>query len=166
MSGMYLVMILGLMIVAPIVSVVIDYSAGGGAGDVLLLVGNWFVFWAVGVRLFTAGLSQSFRPEFTAGNILGAKAADRSVLQIVQELGFANLGFGLIGILSLPFAGWTVPAAVAGGLFLGLAGIRHIAKSGKNTKEWIATLTDLLVFVVLAVFVIYVWTTGAGTAVG
>jgi hypothetical protein len=163
---MYLVMILGLMIVAPVVSIVSEYSAGGGAGDLLLLAGKWFVFWAVGIRLFTAGLSQSFRPEFTAGNILGARSADRSVLQIVQELGFANLGFGLIGILSLPFGGWIVPAAVAGGLFLGLAGIRHVAKPGKNTKEWIATLTDLLVFAVLAVFVIYVWTTGAGTAAG
>ncbi|SDZ54183.1 DUF6790 family protein [Herbiconiux ginsengi] len=161
MSTMYLVMILGLMIVAPLVSIVSEYSAGGGTNDLLLLVGKWFVFWAVGIRLFTAGLSQSFRPEFTAGNILGSKSADRSVLQIVQELGFANLGFGVIGILSLVFPTWIVPAAVAGGLFLGLAGIRHIGKAGKNTKEWIATLTDLLVFVVLAVFVVYVWTTGA-----
>jgi hypothetical protein len=161
MSDMYLVMIVGLMIVAPIVSVASEFAVGGGTGDLLLLVGKWFVFWAVGIRLFTAGLSQSLRPEFTAGNILGAKTADRSVLQIVQELGFANLGFGLIGILSLAFPTWIVPAAVAGGLFLGLAGIRHIAKSGKNTKEWIATLTDLLVFFILLVFVIYVWTTGA-----
>ncbi len=158
---MYLVMILGLMVVAPVVSIVSEYAAGGGAGDVLLLAGKWFVFWAVGVRLFTAGLSQAFRPEFTAGNILGAKTTDRSVLQIVQELGFANLGFGLIGILSLLLPTWIVPAAVAGGLFLGLAGIRHIAKPGKNTKEWIATLTDLLVFVVLLAFVVYAWTTGA-----
>jgi hypothetical protein len=153
-------MILGLMVVAPIVSIVSEYSVGGGAGDVLLLAGKWFVFWAVGVRLFTAGLSQALRPGFTAGNILGG-GADRSVFQVVQELGFANLGMGLIGILALPFSGWIVPAAVAGGLFLGLAGIRHIVKPGKNTKELIATLTDLLVFVVLLVFVIYVWATGA-----
>ncbi|PJJ62434.1 hypothetical protein CLV54_2238 [Compostimonas suwonensis] len=153
-------MVLGLMIVAPIVSVVSEFSAGGGTGDLLLLAGKWFVFWAVGVRLLTAGLSQILRPGFTASSILGTNP-DRSVFQIVQELGFANLGVGLIGILSLPLSGWIVPAAVAGGLFLGLSGIRHIAKPGKNTKEWIATLSDLVVFLVLLAFVLYVWISGA-----
>lgn len=156
---MYLVMVLGLMVVAPIASVIIELIAGGGSGDVMLLVGRWFVFWAVGVRLFTAGLSQSFRPGFTAGNILDAKA-DPTVNQIVQELGFANLAIGTIGILSLSISGWLVPAALAGALFLGLAGIRHIAKPRKNTREWIATLTDLLVFVVLLAFVVYAWAAG------
>lgn len=153
---MYLVMVLGLMVVAPIASVLIELLAGGGSGDVMLLLGKWFAFWAVGVRLFTAGLSQVFRPGFTASTILAGKP-DPSVNQIVQELGFANLAFGTIGILSLPFSGWLVPAALAGGLFYGLAGIRHIAKPHKNTKEWFATLTDLLVFVVLLAFVIYAW---------
>jgi hypothetical protein len=153
---MYLVMILGLMVVIPIISVVIHASVAGASADFFDILGQWFVFWAVGIRLFVAGLSQAFRPGFTAENILGGKSDDRSVWQIVQELGFANLGLGLIGIGSLVYPTWTVPAAVAGGLFLGLAGIRHIVKPGKGTKEWIATLTDLFVFVVLAIFVIAV----------
>ena len=157
MEIMYLVMVLGLMVVAPVVSIVIELAAGG-SGDVVLLAGKWFTFWAVGVRLFAAGLSQSLRPDFTAQTILGG-GTDRAANQIVQELGFANLAFGVLGILSLPLGGWVVPAATAGGLFLGLAGIRHIVKPHKNGKEWIATLTDLLVFVVLLVFVIYVWAT-------
>jgi len=155
-EAMYLVMVVGLVVVAPVASVLIELLAAGGSGDVMLLVGKWFTFWAVGVRLFTAGLSQVFRPGFTASTILDAKP-DPSVNQIVQELGFANLAFGTLGILSLPISGWLVPAALAGGLFLGLAGIRHIAKPHKSTKEWLATLTDLLVFVVLLAFVIYAW---------
>lgn len=157
METMYLVMVLGLMVVAPIVSIVVELVATGGSGDLMLLAGKWFTFWAVGVRLFVAGLSQSFRPEFTAKNILGSTTTDRSVTQIVQELGYANLAFGTVGILSLPLAGWVLPAAAAGGLFLGLAGIRHIVKPHKNGKEWLATLTDLFVAVVVLAFVIYTW---------
>ena len=153
---MYLVMVLALTVVAPIASVTIELAASGGTGDPLLVAGKWFTFWGIGVRLFIAGLSQSLRPQFTAQNILGAKP-DASVNQIVQELGFANLAFGIVGILTLPIASWLVPAALAGGVFLGLAGIRHVAKPAKNTKEWIATLTDLLVAAVALACVLYAW---------
>lgn len=40
------------------------------AVDILPLIGKWFVFWTVGVRLFTAGLRQIWRPQFTAQKIL------------------------------------------------------------------------------------------------
>ena len=151
---MYLAMVLGLMVLAPVVSVIVELLVGGGSGDVLLLAGKWFTFWGIGVRLLVAGLSQVVRPAFTANTILGAKAGI-SVNQIVQELGFANLAFGLVGILSLPISGWLVPAALAGGVFLGLAGIRHITKPRKNTKEWVATLSDLLVAAVAIGYVLY-----------
>ena len=150
---MYLVMVLGLTVVAPIVSVIVELVVTG-SGDVVLLAGKWFTFWGVGVRLFTAGISQTIRPDFTSRSILGG-GTDRGANLLVQELGFANLAIGLVGILSLPLGGWLVPAALAGGLFLGLAGIRHIAKSNKNTKEWIATVSDLVVAVVALGFVIY-----------
>jgi len=155
MGRMYLALVLGLMVVVPAASTLIEFAADGG-GNPLLLAGKWFTFWGIGVRLFIAGLSQTLRPGFTAQNILGAKP-DASANLIVQELGFANLAFGLVGILSLPIFGWLVPAALAGGVFLALAGIRHIAKPHKNTKEWIATLTDLLVAAVALVFVVYSW---------
>jgi hypothetical protein len=37
--------------------------------DLWLLLGRWFVFWAVGVRLLTAGIRQIAQPRFTAETI-------------------------------------------------------------------------------------------------
>lgn len=145
-------MVIGLMVVAPIVSIAFELVISQGSADPLVVVGKWFLFWGAGVRLFIAGFSQVFRPSFTAQNILGETTPAAN--QVVQELGFANLGFGLAAIAGAWVPGWAVPVAVAPGLFLLLAGIRHIAKKGKNTKETVATLSDLLVGAVLLAFVI------------
>ena len=95
----------------------------------------------MGTRLLVAGVSQVFRPQFTVQNILGAP--------------FANLTFGVLGILGTFIPGWAVPAAIAGGLFLGLAGFRHLPKKHPNVKESVATWTDLLIFAVMATFVVW-----------
>ena len=42
------------MVVCPLASVGIDLASGGDEST-MSVVGTWFVFWAVGVRLFTAG---------------------------------------------------------------------------------------------------------------
>ena len=52
---MYTVVVIVLMFVAPIVLIIAETTAGHA--DLWLLVGKWFVFWASGVRLLTAGLS-------------------------------------------------------------------------------------------------------------
>lgn len=148
---MYYAMVIGLMVVAPLVSIAIELAVVGPA-HALAVVGKWFLFWGVGVRLLIAGLSQTFRPEFTAQNILGEK--NSSANQVVRELGFANIGFGVVGLVAPWVAGWAVPGAIAPAIFLGVAGILHIIKRGKNGKEWVATTTDLLVAVVLAIFVV------------
>lgn len=159
MLAMYLVMVVGLMVVLPIVSIVVELIVAPGS-DPLTVTGKWFLFWGAGMRLFTAGLSQITRPQFTAQNILGETSTTSN--QLVQELGFANLGLGVVGILGPWMPGWLVPAAIAPAIFLLAAGIRHIVKPGKNAKELIATLSDLLVGLVLAVFV--VWSLAAGAA--
>jgi uncharacterized integral membrane protein len=46
-----------------------------------------------------------------------------------------------------------VPAAIAGGLFYGLAGVGHAIRKDKTGKEWIALVSDLLIFMLLAAFV-------------
>ncbi len=149
---MYFAMVIGLMVVLPIISVVAEFAVSRGGANALLLAGKWFLFWGVGVRLFIAGLSQTVRPGFTVENILGNE--DAGAAQIVKELGFANLGMGMLGIVAPWIPGWSVPAAITPAIFLGLAGIVHIIKKNKNSKEWVATVTDLFVAIVLAIFVI------------
>jgi len=157
-SDMYWVMVIGLMLVLPVASVLIEGFVSGWMPDALALIGKWFVFWAMGVRLFIAGVSQIVRPSFTAENILG-RGADENTNHVVQEVGFANLGLGAAGIVApwiggTTHGGWTAAVAVAGGVFLFAAGIRHLFKAGKGGKEWLACCTDLVVGIVLLVFAI------------
>jgi len=63
---MYLAAIVLLMLVLPAGCVIGQIVWSGGAADVMLLVGKWFVFWMVGVRLFMAGVRQVAQPQFTA----------------------------------------------------------------------------------------------------
>jgi hypothetical protein len=153
---MYAVMVWGLMVVLPIVSIGAEWLQTPGA-DIVVLIGKWFVFWAVGVRLLTAGLKQMLQPAFTAKGIFHIE--DPKAFTLVIELGISNLAIGVLGVLSLYFAGWTLPAAVYGIIFYGIAAFRHLRTPNRTATETLATWSDLWAAVVLAVFVV-------GTVVG
>jgi len=150
---MYFAVVILLMLVFPVASVITEAALSPNAVNIILLVGKWFVFWAVGVRLFIAGLRQVIQPEFTAKEIFGIQ--DRASFAIVREVGFGNLSMGLLGICSLIRGGWVVPAAIVGGLYYGLAGAGHIPQKNKNAKEYTAMVSDGFIFLVLAVFVLH-----------
>ena len=127
------------MVVLPSASVGIAL-ADGGHGSTMEVVGTWFVFWAVGVRLFTAGVRQVVKPGLTSEGILGIPG--REAWLLVRELGFANIATGTIGILSLWNAGWRSAAALAGGLFLVAAGVcMRSSRTGtpRRTSRWSPT---------------------------
>lgn len=117
------------------------------------LFGKWFIFFAVGIRLFVAGIKQSLQPGFTAKVIFHIEGEE--VYPIVRELGFANICFGLIGILSVYFPSWRIVSAFASGLYYGIAGVQHFLKPEKGINEKFALITDLLIFIVLFVYVIW-----------
>jgi hypothetical protein len=149
----YFILVIGQTIVLPIVSGIIELAVVGG--DPVLVFGKWWVFWGVGTRLLVAGVAQvSGRGPTTA--ILGATAPSIQEKQLTRELGVANVAMGLAGLLAL-VAGWALPAGVAGGVFLLIAGIMHVPKRHKNPQESLATWTDLIVglaVVVLAVDIV------------
>jgi hypothetical protein len=115
------------------------------------LIGRWWVFWAVGVRLFFAGVKQTVKPRFTAEEIF--KIHDVSVLPLVREIGFGNLSMGVLGIWSLFHRGWVVPAAIVGGLYYAFAAVGHAAQRSRNAKEMTAMISDVFAAVVLLGFV-------------
>jgi hypothetical protein len=135
------------MLALPLVSVLGEHFFAPGAAPLTILVGKWFVFWGVGVRLALAGGRQVFQPEFTAKEIFGIKGND--ALPIVRELGVSNLATGIVGILSLAFASFVLPVAIAAAIFYGVAGFRHAARRERTSKESIAMLSDLFAFAVL-----------------
>jgi len=147
---MYFAIVILLLGVLPIGATLLHI----GGADTLLLLGKWYVFFAVGVRLLLAGIRQMATPHFTAREIFAID--DPKALAIVRELGFGTFSIGTIGIASLWLPGWIPPAAVAGGLFYGLAGVVHVAQPHRNAKENLAMITDFLAFAVLAVFLAHV----------
>lgn len=148
---MYLISVVLLMLIFPIASIAVDALAFHGAVDFIGLVGKWFVFWAVGMRLFIAGVRQVTQPQFTAETIFTLE--DRRSYAIVRELGFANLSMGVLGLWSLVAPSWVAPAAIVGGLYYGFAGLGHIVRRQRNLHEQTALISDLLIFLLLAVFV-------------
>ena len=147
-TSMYLVITTALMLVFPLASIAIE-SLALGVPLTTMLVLKWFVFWSVGVRLFLAGIKQITQPQYTAKVILGLQSDESLIL--VRELGFANLSIGLIGILSYFEPSWLLAAAIAGGMFYGLAGMNHVLQKHRNRLENIAMVTDLFAASVLLV---------------
>ena len=114
------------------------------------LLGKWFIFSAVGLRLFIAGIKQTNDPAFTAKEIFHIDSPES--FPIVRELGFANLCFGLMGIVSLFIPQWRIVSAFGSGLYYGIAGLQHFIKKPVGANERFALVTDILIFLVLLVY--------------
>ncbi len=148
---MYFVSVILLLLAFPAASIVAETLMRHGAVDVIFLVGKWFVFWAVGVRLFIAGARQVLQPQFTAEEIFAIK--DTASYAIVREIGFGNLSMGALGLVTLARPDWLVPAAIVGGLYYGLAGFGHVFRGARDFNGRTAMISDLAMLVVLSAFV-------------
>jgi hypothetical protein len=143
----YLATVVGLMGLLPAVSTVVERSSAESAGTWEVAF-RWFVFWGVGIRLLLAGVRQAIQPSFTAREIFRLASADAEV--VVRELGFANICLGLTAAISGFVPGWRMAAALAGGLYFGIAGAMHVGKRPATPNEWIALVSDLFIFVIVA----------------
>ena len=150
---MYFGMVIASMLILPMASIALEaFVQHHGALDVAI-VGKWFVFWAVGMRLFIAGLRQIVQPRYTAETILGVKDPDATL--IVRELGFANTAIGSAGLGSIYLAGWVLPVAVIGAIFYALAGINHVTHRSRNTLQNVAMTSDFFAATVLLIFCVF-----------
>jgi hypothetical protein len=147
---MYIVIVLLLMLVFPLASIVVERHFFNSGAGFWLLIGKWFVFWGVGVRLVLAGLRQIFNPRYTAETVLGLKTAEPWI--VVRELGFANLALGVIAVASLLARSWLPVSAVAGAIFYGLAGINHVFSSHRNRLQTVAMVSNFFICGILLAF--------------
>jgi hypothetical protein len=148
----FLIMNILLLFILPLLSIVSEFILEKESPD-WTLIGKWFIFWAIGIRLFTAGIKQSSNPEYTAGKIFNMKSSESFV--VIRELGFANIALGVMGILSVINSNWRILAAVTGGLFFGLAGIQHLFKKPDSRNELIAMLYDIIVLLIILLFLAF-----------
>ncbi|MEA5442539.1 hypothetical protein [Cyanobium gracile] len=135
---MDLTIVVALMLVLPATGFIVE-SLMSQAAFTRVLVGKWFVFWVVSVRLAIAGWQQIPQTRYTAEVILALKSQDSLVL--VRGLGFAHLLIGLLELTSLALPSWSSAAA--------LAGIHRTFRGDRNEKETIAMASDLWAAVVL-----------------
>jgi hypothetical protein len=143
---LYIAIVALTMLVLPVLSIGAD-AATHPAAPLMLLVGKWFVFWGVGVRLAMAGLRQFLQPAFTARQIFNMQSDEALIL--VRELGVANFGTGVVGLLSLVAPSFVMPVAISAGIFYGVAGVRHGLHPGRSRNETIAMVSDLGIALVL-----------------
>jgi hypothetical protein len=150
---LYLYYVIAVMMVLPIASILLELRLAGESRDIWETVGKWFIFWALGVRALTAGISQSLNPGFTASLL----QVPESSFVVIQELGFASICMGLTGVISLFAPAWRRPAGFCYGLFLGIAGVLHITRipEGINAREAIAMVSDLAAFAVVAAYLLH-----------
>lgn len=148
---MYIAIVALTMLILPAASVAIPYALDPAA-TLLVLIGRWFVFWGVGVRLTLAGIRQSLQPEFTARSIF--RMTGDEALPIVRELGVANVATGVVGLLSIAAPSFTLPVAIAAAIFYGAAGARHAMARDRSLNETVAMASDLFLFAVLMIFLI------------
>lgn len=148
-NKLYLYSIVLLMLILPVISITAEwiFYAHSFSSE---LAGKWFIFWAIGLRLLTAGLKQVIKPAFTAIEIFHLRSEDSQI--IVRELGFANICFGLTGILSLFIPQMRSAAAFAGGLYMGIAGVNHVIKKTASANEVVAMISDLFILLLMAAY--------------
>ena len=89
---MYFVGVILLLLIFPVASVITEVTLYRHTVNILFLAGRWFVFWAVGVRLFIAGARQVTQPQFTAEEIFGIH--DPGSFAIVREVGLPTCPWG------------------------------------------------------------------------
>lgn len=93
----YITVVTALTFVVPAIGFFVEHIVSGTALT-FGLFGKWFIFSAVGLRLFLAGIRQTAKRGFTAQQIFHIDNPE--CFPIVMELGFANLCFGLVGLIS------------------------------------------------------------------
>lgn len=147
----YMIVVATLTFVVPAVSSFVEHRLFSVAFT-LDLVAKWFIFSAVGLRLFLAGIRQTATPEFTAKEIFHIDNPESS--PIVRELGFANLCFGTLGIASIFEPEWRTASAFVSAIFYALAALLHAIKRPVGPNESFALWTDVLIFAVLLIYLV------------
>ena len=150
-SKPYLISVTITAIVLPVVAFIAEHFINS-TPLTFELFGKWFIFSAAGLRLFIAGIKQSTNPAFTAKQIFHIESSDS--FPIVRELGFANICFGLVGIVSLFKPEWRIVSAFASGIYYAFAALLHIIKKPAGKNEQLALWSDLLIAAILLIYFI------------
>lgn len=85
--------------------------------EVLLL---WFLGFGIGVGSIFSGLAQVLSPEMVAQSVGWPNTP------FLREVGFANISYGILGLISIKYRSFWTPTIIAYAVFMWGAAIGHI----------------------------------------
>lgn len=137
--------VLSILIIIPIICTLVEYKRSNKKELLIYFIAKWFVFWAIGFRATTAALMQILNPSYTAALL---QVGEESKV-VIQELGCAQLGIGILGMMSLLKNEFRKSACLSYGIFMVLVSILHITRlSAMNFVEFISLLGDVFIIIV------------------
>ena len=136
------------ILVLPIISIVINLiinNRKNNSENIFEIIGKWFIFWSLGVRLIIAGLMQIFNPIYT-NNLLQLSLND---FIIIRELGLANFSIGLLCTISYFKKSLQKYVCIYMFIFFTGASILHIIRiENINFDELISLITDIILIII------------------
>jgi hypothetical protein len=144
----HIVTVLFITLISPLLSIIINalYNKQKQIpNNIFLLFCNWFILWSLGIRLFSAGLMQLFNPVYTAS--LLQINSDSHI--IIQELGSANIAFGLLCIISFFKHYLQKYICLSLFIFLSIITVNHLLRiSYINFEEFISSVNDIFLIII------------------
>lgn len=140
------------ILVLPLLSIVIEFLLTKATLDPGL-IGKWFIFWSIGIRLFFTGIYQIINPEFKVSSKVITTGKEN--LLVIRELGLANISIGLIGIISVFNNEWRQVAAIAGVVFFGLTGIQHFLQKPGTNNEMVVMGIEIFMFSIILLYLLF-----------
>ena len=137
------------MFIIPIICVGIEYHKRK-SGFISILC-KWFVFWSIGVRATTTGIMQFANPTYT----MALLQLEETSKIIIQELGYAQFGIGIVALLTLVNKSYMGAAAISYGAFMCGASLIHISRiSTAEFDEMMSLVGDILVIIIAITYFI------------
>lgn len=144
---------LGIYILCPLTAILVELGIRKKKGhqyNITAVASKWLSFFVIGIRALVSGCMQAFNPAFT-GALLQVEMNDYIV---IKELGYAAIGTGVIGVLSLKKESFRIPAAISRAIFIFCCTFNHLTRIDVvNIGEIIVIITDILL-VASAVFIV------------
>ncbi|HTE28416.1 hypothetical protein [Flavitalea sp.] len=139
-----------LLTALPVLSVACEHHFGQAALTGTL-IGKWFAFWAIGIRLLVAGFMQLTRKSNSRNHL----SAREDSGMVKKATGVANLVLSALGFLCVASSEGSLLAAITVGVYLGLAGLQHDFKKPATASGWISLIYDFIVFSVIATCLVF-----------
>lgn len=150
--GLYEISIILFFVLIPVLMIIFEQLFLNSSLSFFESCLKWFVFSGIGLRLGSSGIKQIIDPGFTAAIIFGIK--DKKTYALVKEIGFANVSFSLLALLSIVFSTFRIPAAITGGTYFLLAGLLHVVKQKESKKEVFAMISDFFIAAILLLLIL------------